>query len=543
MVSYIYYGLFTVVMKGGSLKEVDFLYQFWRYWFLQVLFLVVIIFYFISQKIHITSAKCQIIVGGICVILGLLFEYIIKWPDESPFYINVVPMAFFFYLLGFACRGFFTAQLKQICDSNGKKVMMLIIALCSLIVCALCNSSVTMYNNNYGLFPIFILGSLSGIVVVWVIADFMQKNMFLKWCGKNSIVIYVWQFVLTQFFKNVIEIIFNVTHVNSPDFIMTVFLFVHNESDYVFYAATTVIANAGANVFNFFHAKKYVKIHLTRNLNLKKHLKPIMIIFASTVTTTIYVNSDKTILGFLSDEFHVGLYSTSVNVYTVLKSCIAAVILVALPRLSNYLATNQRKEYEKTATDIFKMFMMILLPVMVGIFVTSDAVIEIIAGSSYAEAATSLKILSISLAFSMVATYYTNAVLLPMKQETIILKGTIMSAVLNIALNFALIGTFKQNGAAFTTLLAELLMCVYQYFYVRKALRIKVSLRYVISLISGCVGIIVVSSVCDVFLTSFILNLIIKILLSIVVYFMALLVLKNDTALSMVDGFLKKRRK
>jgi len=62
-------------------------------------------------------------------------------------------------------------------------------------------------------------------VVVWVIADFMQKNMFLKWCGKNSIVIYVWQFVLTQFFKNVIEIIFNVTHVNSPDFIMTVCVF------------------------------------------------------------------------------------------------------------------------------------------------------------------------------------------------------------------------------------------------------------------------------------------------------------------------------
>ena len=33
----------------------------------------------------------------------------------------------------------------------------------------------------------------------------------------------------------------------------------------------------------------------------------------------------------------------------------------------------------------------------------------------------------------------------------------------------------KQNGAAFTTLLAEVLMCVYQYFYVRKVLRIKVS--------------------------------------------------------------------
>lgn len=325
--------------------------------------------------------------------------------------------------------------------------------------------------------------------------------------------------------------------------LVLMFLFVHNESDYVLYAATTVIANAGANIFNFLHAKKYVKIHLTRNLNLKKHLKPIMIIFASTVTTTIYVNSDKTILGFLSDEFHVGLYSTSVNVYTVLKSCIAAVILVALPRLSNYLATNHKKEYEKTAIDIFKMFMMILLPVMVGIFVTSDAVIEIIAGASYAEAATSLRILSVSLAFSMIATYYTNAVLLPMKQETVVLKGTIMSAVLNIVLNFVLIGTFKQNGAAFTTLLAEVLMCVYQYFYVRKVLRIKVSLRYVISLLMGCVGIIIVSAVCNAFLTSFIVNLFVKILMSIIVYITALLALKNDAALSMVNGFLVKIKK
>lgn len=325
--------------------------------------------------------------------------------------------------------------------------------------------------------------------------------------------------------------------------LVLLFLFVHNESDYVLYAATTVIANAGANIFNFFHAKKYVKIRLTRNLNLKKHFRPIMVIFASAVTTTIYVNSDKTILGFLSDEFHVGLYSTSVNIYTVLKSCIAAVILVALPRLSNYLATNHKKEYEKTAIDIFKMFMMILLPVMVGIFVTSDAIIEIIAGASYAEAATSLRILSLSLAFSMIATYYTNAVLLPMKQETVVLKGTIMSAVLNIVLNFALIGTFKQNGAAFTTLLAEVLMCVYQYFYVRKALRIKVSLRYVISLLMGCIGIIIVSAVCNVFLNAFIVNLIVKILMSIIVYITALLVLKNDAALSMVNGFLVKIKK
>ena len=225
LISYAYYGLFTVVMKGGSLAEINFLYQFWRYWFLQTLFIVVIIFYFISKMVHITSVKCQIILGGICILLGVLFEYEIEWPDESPFYINVVPMAFFFYLLGFACKKFLTSQLKQICSCR-EKIMLLIGALCTLMVCALCNSSVTMYNNHYGKFPVFMLGALSGIILVWIIADFGQSNLFLRWCGRNSIIIYVWQFMLTQFFKNIVEMIFSVANFECSNIIMTLFVFI-----------------------------------------------------------------------------------------------------------------------------------------------------------------------------------------------------------------------------------------------------------------------------------------------------------------------------
>lgn len=224
LISYAYYGLFTVVMKGKSLAEVDFLYQFWRYWFLQVLFIVVIVFYFISRMVRITSIKCQMILGGLCIILGVLFEYKIKWPDESPLYINVVPMALFFYLLGFACREFLSGCLNEFVTE--KKILLLIGTVCILMVCALCNSSVTMYNNNYGNFPMFIIGALCGITVVWIVADFVRNNGFLNWCGRNSIIIYVWQFALTQFFKNVIEMFFAITRFECPNIIMTLCVFV-----------------------------------------------------------------------------------------------------------------------------------------------------------------------------------------------------------------------------------------------------------------------------------------------------------------------------
>ena len=186
--------------------------------------------------------------------------------------------------------------------------------------------------------------------------------------------------------------------------------------------------------------------------------------------------------------------------------------------------------------------MVILLPVMIGIFLTAEDVISIIGGENYLEAAVSLKILSISLMFSMIATYYTNAVLLPMKQEKVVLNGTLLSAVVNISLNFILIGTYKQNGAAFTTLLAEMLICGYQYLYVRKLLKVNVSARYVLSIIAGCASIVAVVFVCNRLIHTFVINVVLKIAFSVICYAGVLLAFKNDTALSIIAGIRTKNK-
>ena len=124
------------------------------------------------------------------------------------------------------------------------------------------------------------------------------------------------------------------------------------ESDYLIYVALSTFATVGANIFNFFHARKYVKIGLTTRLNLKKHLKPILIIFASTIAVTIYVDSDTTLLGFLNSEYCVGLYSRSSKIYTLIKQMVAAMVVVALPNLSNISESIQIEEYINKARKI-----------------------------------------------------------------------------------------------------------------------------------------------------------------------------------------------
>lgn len=222
VLSYVYFGLYTVVMKGGSLSEVPFLYQFWRYWFLQVLYTVVMLFYLLSRIINLNNRSAQIGTMVVCLITGLIISYVFDFPDESPFYFNVVPMAMFFYVLGFTLKPFLLKHWNQFFSNTAKKVTMLIIMLVTLGVCSRLNSSVTMYNNGYGNCALFLLGCFSGIFAVWIAAGLFENNSFLKWCGMNSIIIYVWQFVLTQLMKNVVEILMSRIFPLCPTIVMSI---------------------------------------------------------------------------------------------------------------------------------------------------------------------------------------------------------------------------------------------------------------------------------------------------------------------------------
>lgn len=316
--------------------------------------------------------------------------------------------------------------------------------------------------------------------------------------------------------------------------LILMFLLVKDSSDYLIYVAITVLSNVGANIINFLHAKKYIKIQIIRHINLRQHIKPVMVIFASSVATIIYVNSDSTMLGFMSGNYYVGLYSTAGNIYFIMKSLISSMILVALPRLSNYIATDRWDEYKNTVNSILKSVLVFVFPVIIGLFVTSPAIITIIAGDTYADAVPALQILSLSLLFAVLSTFFTNAVLLPMKREKVFLKVTVTSAIINIVLNIFMIRYFNQNGAAITTAVAELYVCIMQYLDVRERVDLKMEKKFMAGILYGCVAICIISYIVNLLWQGVIFNTLVKVFLSVIVYGGILIVFKNSVILNYI---------
>ena len=70
-----------------------------------------------------------------------------------------------------------------------------------------------------------------------------------------------------------------------------IYFFVIKPDDYIFYALFIVITTCGANVINLFFLLKFISKQKVNwdELNIKKHIKPVLTIFVATVSVNIYL--------------------------------------------------------------------------------------------------------------------------------------------------------------------------------------------------------------------------------------------------------------
>ena len=316
------------------------------------------------------------------------------------------------------------------------------------------------------------------------------------------------------------------------------FVFVRERSDYLNYVAVTVFSSVGSNVLNYFHAKTFCDIKLTLKINWKQHLKPILVIFATGIATQIYVNSDITILGILKNDYLVGIYSVSSKIYAIVKSLVQSIVIVAVPRLSMLLGKRETKEFSFLLSRVTNSLAMFTFPVTIGLYMLAPQVIEIISGKGYLRGVSSLRLLCPALLVSVFSWILAYCVLLPAKRENKFFISAVVSAVLNISLNFVLIPLMGENGAALTTTIAEIVMLVMIIFYCKDVLSGVYNYRFwadMISYIFGSIGIIGACLISTALSQSVFVQVLISLVFAVLVYTLILVVCDNSMIYTIIN--------
>ena len=316
--------------------------------------------------------------------------------------------------------------------------------------------------------------------------------------------------------------------------LVLMFVFVHDPDDLIVYTIIHLLSQIGANVFNIFHVRKYAKLSILVTPQMKRHIKPVLILFVTSLATTIYVNSDITILGLIKGDESTGIYSVASRIYSVAKQVALASTIVTIPRLSAYLGKKDQESYNKLLNNIANLMISLAIPLFVGLFMESKNVISVIGGTEYISGYTTLRVLSLASIFSIIAFYFAQCILIPNLCESKFLRATIVSAAINIILNFIIIPYLGHMGAAITTLISEsavMIMCIY---YARNYHTIHIEGKSVYSTIVASIFIIISCLVFNKLVSSPFLSVFIAAIVSFAGYIGIMLLMKNESVLRMI---------
>lgn len=320
--------------------------------------------------------------------------------------------------------------------------------------------------------------------------------------------------------------------------LVLIFLLIHSNQDVLVYTIIMMFANSGAYLTSCLYTMKRVPLKLTFRINAREHLKPILILFCSTIAIQIYGRADIVILGYLRSNAEVGIYTIAFKIYALIKALINAVIMVTIPRLSYYLE-NDYKSYNELLQKLKDSVITLVVPSILGCLCLSKEIISLVGGKGFESGHTPLSILCIALFFATMGCYYSQGIIIINRDEKTFLIATVVSAIVNIVLNIVFIPWLGMSAAAITTVLAEML--VYTICYIKASqFHHRDQCTGLISIISGCFVIVLVCFACKYLISGIIVRVGVACVFSVVLYSLILLIGQNPLATSAYNTIKKK---
>ena len=299
------------------------------------------------------------------------------------------------------------------------------------------------------------------------------------------------------------------------------------------YALITALTSLGNGLINFFGFLPHLKF---QKMDIRKHVKPIFIIFSLSVTGMINANIDKTLTGMLVGPLYVGYYALGFRLSRLIQQLFTALNGIIYPRIMSYLARNDEIQTKKLIGFNMDYILMLSCPIVLGILLYGDDIISLLFEAEMQPAIPSLLILTFTVPIQAIRRLIRQQILLPRDKEQVILILVIASVLSNVLFTFLLVPKYQHVGAAVATLIVEIIGLLVSLIYIRKMFFLNIfsfgHLKYIIaSPVLLLPYLLIVRQPLSVS------GLIIIVLFSIIIYFIALFLIQDNLFYKMIRKY------
>ena len=238
-------------------------------------------------------------------------------------------------------------------------------------------------------------------------------------------------------------------------YIISVFLFVRDTSDYRLYFILTVGVVVLNALINQLYIRKFVRVRWN-NIQLFKYLKQNVTLGIYTLMTSMYLTFNVMYLGLVSNNTEVGYYTTAFKLYSVILGFFTAFTNVMLPRMSSLLANGEKDRFQELVNRSFSVMATCCIPLILCSMIMAPQIVYILSGPGYEGAILPMRII-MPAAFAVgVAQVLAIQVLMPMKKDKVLLIASIIGAVVSLLINLLVVPSVKSVGSAVVLLCSEM---------------------------------------------------------------------------------------
>lgn len=387
---------------------------------------------------------------------------------------------------------------------------------------------------------------LSITTTLGIIVYFFMINK-IEIFKEEKVIFYIFSFNIIFNFWGVewfYEGIENQTYITNRNIIfkiisgMMILLFIKNYSDINKYAVILVFALVGSNILNFIKLFQYIDIKIIKKIKhkeVKKHFKPLSILFFSVLALSISYNLDSIMIEKFSSTEELGYYSFASKMGKVPTIFTGAVVTVFYPRLCNLIQNNKYDEYINLTRKALNFILLIALPCSIGMYFTSDLIVKIFAGNEFINSIPIMKIFSIYIFIISFANFTGTITLLANRKEKIFMISLIMGSFFNFLFNLIFIPKIGALGAATATLITEGVAIIMRLVLGRKLFKkIGIFEKNHVKILIGSLVFVPFIFWIKVKFTNILFQLLLSIIVSGIIYIITLIMLKEKIAISIL---------
>lgn len=318
--------------------------------------------------------------------------------------------------------------------------------------------------------------------------------------------------------------------------VVLIFLFVKSSDDLLLYVICHSATLFLGNLSMWAYIPKLVGKVKVRELEIKKHIRPTIVLFLPQIATSVYTVLDKTMIGFLTGvEEEVAYYEQGQKIVKIVMALVTSLGTVMMPRVANLFKQNEMEKVKNYLSKSFRFVFFLSFPMTFGLMAVSCNIVPWFFGSGYDKVIPNMMVISPILVMISLSNIIGMQYLLAIGRHRDFTISLVAGCVINFSFNLLLIPFFLSIGAAVATVIAETSVTGVQVFFTRKDFKfgeiISSNKHYIISSLIMFVPTYLLAK----YLPASIINTFICVAVGCLIYVGLLFVLKDKTLFEAVE--------